>query len=94
MNVGDTLSAVPLLADVDLRSVCDLLEARLPVGVPTAEFRVGFVVFLLRILLSLVIVFPVDEQHHVRVLLDRPGVPEVLQLRPLVVAALHLTAQL
>ena len=66
---------------------CTLSAFRQPFG----EFlAVGF-----QRLAHLVVVFlAVDEQHHVGVLLDRAGFTQVRKLRPLVVAAFHLTRQL
>ncbi len=73
-----------------------------------ADDHLGLAVHALHVLLPLQVVFgaglglavvevvflAIDEHHHVRVLLDRPGFTQVRELRALVVAAFDLTREL
>jgi hypothetical protein len=78
---------VALLADDDLGLAVQRLHVLLPLGH-------GLQVVLARLLAFLVVLAPVDEHHHVRVLLDGARLAQVRQLRALVLAVFHLAGQL
>src|SRR6056297_3279656 len=79
--------SVALLADDDLGLAVQRLHVLLPLGHGLEIVLAGLFPFL-------VVLAPVDEHHHVRVLLDRPGLAQVAELRTLVLATFHLAREL
>src|SRR5690606_27526348 len=78
---------VALLADDDLGTPVDLLHDLLPLGHAFEIMIAG--------LLALAVVFLAEHEHDdVGVLLDRAGLAQVAELRPLVLAALDLAGKL
>src|SRR5690606_26435734 len=82
-KADSTGRTVTLLGDDDFGLSAHLVHLRFP-----AEVFVGA---RLRFLVLKVVLFTVDEKHHVRILLDRSRFTKVGELRTLVVTRFHLT---
>jgi len=86
MNIDGTDGAVTLLGDNDLGLVLGGLQPRHESVVLGVELFLGLAGVALRIRLVQVILLAIDEQHNIGVLLDRPGLTQVRQVRALVLA--------
>ena len=86
--------AVALFGDDDLGHIAGVFQALFPLFLFLHEVLVGFALVLRRLVPFQVVFLAENEHHHIGVLFDGAGLPEVGQLRAFVVALLDGARQL
>src|SRR6185295_1359612 len=87
LQFDSTCRPMALLADDDFGFAMHFVGLRQP-------FREFFAIGFQRLAHLMVVLFTIDEQNHVGVLLDRAGFSQIRELGPFIVAAFHLARQL